>query len=485
MNFSCIFYDRTHSRILGSLTEANSTRLHWHQEEAKGQLEVQGLPAGSLPVGTPCDISLHVDGAEQWAKGRLVSQVPVEKALQERVMVDLLSEALSTSAEPDETGEPVDLTSVTFDVTSSEKKEPPPGPLRLILQAEWLQQANGVLDLGPCLAAAFPKGKINSLNPRLQMFPTVPGRSGYTSMPPMFERITPPSTGCLGLYPTAMPPLTCGDETVVLPRYWFQATWSLYWSYEQKRSEKLTVTCQLGPEGGDPVEITLKVRDVAALPGFSSQRATLAAHEEEPHDSGIQEKKGETSLWTTIVKEALAQLQSELVERFATVTALKVPLHEGIKLALGQSVCIQLGKDTMKGEIFAKDLYADGPRQEAVLHLRSLPPWLQSWKPQNFSLGPLRHKSPLEGLTEKEAKSAEGWVDIDVENAADEQWAKILEAKPPSKRAAEAWLRQNPTNIRIRLKSLRATRCLLHELEGECKDHHGRSACPNSEKESK
>lgn len=468
MNFSCTFYDLTHSRILVSLTEANLTRLHWHQEEVKGQLEVQGLPAGSLPVGAPCDISLHIDEVEQRATGRLVAQVPVEKASQERVVVDLSSEAPSTLAEHNEERELIDLTSVTFDVTPSKKREPPPGPLRLVLQAEWLQQANGVLDLGSCLAAAFPKGKISSLNSCLQMSPSAHLRSGYTSMPPMFERITPPSTGCLGLYPTTMPPLKCGDETVTLPRHWFQATWSLYWSYEQKRSEKLTVTCPLGPEGGDPVEITLKVRDIAALPGFSSQRATLAAYEEEPPP--LFQEKESTSLWSSVVKEALEQIQKELVERFATVTTLKVPLHEGVKLALGQPVCIQLGKERLAGTLFAKDFYADGPKQEAVLHLRSLPPWLQAWQPQNFALGPLRHKSPLAGLTEKEARNAEGWVDIDVENAADEQWAKILEAKPPSKRAAEAWLRQNPTSIQIRLKSLRAIRSLLHELEGECKN---------------
>ncbi len=89
--------------------------------------------------------------------------------------------------------------------------------------------------------------------------------------------MTPPSTGVLDLYPTTMPPLACGKETVVLPRYWFRSIWKLLWDYEQKRIERLTLVLPLAPRGdAEPLALSLKVQDVETLEGFSPQRATLA-----------------------------------------------------------------------------------------------------------------------------------------------------------------------------------------------------------------
>lgn len=448
------FYDQTRSQVVGRLTEVDLVRVHSQLEGAGGRLEVEGLPLKEPPLGAPCDVVLQTGEAQWTGKGRCVARRPVRLDVLDTLTVDLEPE----EEKPPTSGEVVDLTPYVFEVGSTQKSTPWPSGLRLILQAEWLQQASGQLDIGPYLAAAFPRGKINSLNARLRVAP-MSLRTGYTPLKAEFERVTPPSTGMLNCYPTTMPPLTCGRETVVLPRYWFRADWVLYWSYEQKRIEKLTVEYPLGAPGGEPLEMTLKVGDVSALQGFTSQRATLLDDE---GDTRSQDEVS-SSLWTNIVEGAMECVGQELEERFSSSVTCKIPLEKGLALPLEQAVIA----GEVAGRISRKSFVLEGAKRYAEITVRSDPPWLRAWRTQKWRLEALRHRTPLEGLTETAMKVPADWVDFSVENDAEEQWGEIQRAQPATQGALKALLRNHATQVRVQLRSLKTTRCLTHEVEGQ------------------
>lgn len=363
----------------------------------------------------------------------------------------------------------VNLTSCIFEGSVNVQTPPQPGDLRIHLQAEWLQKMDGCLDLGTTLAAAFPKGKVNSLNANLQWAPR-PLRSDYTVVRAAFERVAAPQTGALGIYPEAMPPLTCGKETVQLPRHWFQATWKLMWSYEQKRVERLTLSCPFG-QTGDPLDLSLKVTDVESIDGFTPQRATLAAPtlpERAPEENQAEEPQAsqrepqETNVWEAVAKEAIQTLKPQLLQRFSSKISVKLPFEVALGLNLGQRVQFQFEGRTLQGKIVRLELQANGPRRVASLTLESIPDWLSTWCQTRWEMGPMQETSKLQGLTAP--LTPEDGVDLTVEHHAEDQYDLLQQAQPKSKAEVRQILRQHPTRIRIRLKPLRTTRHLSHDL---------------------
>lgn len=248
------------------------TRLHLKRDASGVQLRLVGVADQDFPLGGIYELE-DEDTARSLFRGALVSAHVVGAQTTLTFVERTPTEERGRAPKEDS----ADITPFVFEKSVTIKTPPAPSSLRLTLQTEWIQKNGGLLDLGTCLAAAFPRGKVNSLNPHLSWRSTTGHRTGYTALQARFERVTPPSTGVLDLYPTTMPPLACGKETVVLPRYWFRSIWKLLWDYEQKRIERLTLVLPLAPRGdAEPLALSLKVQDVETLEGFSPQRATLA-----------------------------------------------------------------------------------------------------------------------------------------------------------------------------------------------------------------
>lgn len=248
------------------------TRLHLKRDASGVQLRLVGVADQDFPLGGIYELE-DEDTARSLFRGVLVS-AHVAGAKTTLTFVERTPTEERGRAPKEDSA---DITPSVFEKSVTIKTPPAPSSLRLTLQAEWIQKNGGLLDLGTCLAAAFPRGKVNSLNPHLSWRSTTGHRTGYTALQARFERVTPPSTGVLDLYPTTMPPLACGKETVVLPRYWFRSIWKLLWDYEQKRIERLTLVLPLAPRGdAEPLVLSLKAQDIETLEGFSPQRATLA-----------------------------------------------------------------------------------------------------------------------------------------------------------------------------------------------------------------
>lgn len=256
----------------GRVPNFRPTRLHLKRDASGVQLRLVGVADQDFPLGGIYELE-DEDTARSLFRGVLVS-AHVAGAQTTLTFVERTPTEERGRAPKEDSA---DITPFVFEKSVTIKTPPAPSSLRLTLQTEWIQKNGGLLDLGTCLAAAFPRGKVNSLNPHLSWRSTTGHRTGYTALQARFERVTPPSTGVLDLYPTTMPPLACGKETVVLPRYWFRSIWKLLWDYEQKRIERLTLVLPLAPRGdAEPLALSLKAQDVETLEGFSPQRATLA-----------------------------------------------------------------------------------------------------------------------------------------------------------------------------------------------------------------
>jgi len=125
------------------------------------------------------------------------------------------------------------------------------------VSAEWIQQADGDINIFPKIAKKFPKGLVNTLTTEqlTKQWPKVGDKigpeaslkqSGYQVVKSTLRPITPPNTGILGIYPTVTPEITTlvdGKPCAVrLKRSWFKGDLWLYWHYFQKRREVLRFT---------------------------------------------------------------------------------------------------------------------------------------------------------------------------------------------------------------------------------------------------
>lgn len=123
--------------------------------------------------------------------------------------------------------------------------------------AEWIQKAEGQINLFPQIAKKFPKRLVNTLTPDqlAKQWPKVGDKigpfaslkqSGYQVMHSKLKPFNPPHTGVLDIYPTVTPLITTlvdnKPESVRLKRSWFKGELWLYWHYFQKRREVVHFT---------------------------------------------------------------------------------------------------------------------------------------------------------------------------------------------------------------------------------------------------
>ena len=125
------------------------------------------------------------------------------------------------------------------------------------IAAEWIQKAEGQINLFPQIAKKFPKRLVNTLTPEqlAKQWPRVGDKigpfaslkqSGYQVVASKLKLFNPPHTGVLDIYPTVTPLITTlidnKPESVRLKRFWFKGELWLCWHYFQKRREVVHFT---------------------------------------------------------------------------------------------------------------------------------------------------------------------------------------------------------------------------------------------------
>ncbi|MDR1208554.1 MAG: hypothetical protein LBJ89_04355 [Holosporales bacterium] len=345
----------------------------------------------------------------------------------------------------------INLTPYVFDQTIKFAEQRVPHRINITLQADWLQQCAGILDLGPNIATQFPMGMINSLNATFGECVHQTRKSGYTVMDSSFTQIAPPSTGILNVYPT-LETVRVGQTSAQIKRYWFTCAWNIAWEYEQKRVEKLSFDLPFCPVGEYEESLHMKAEDVESLPGFNLSDATLR------------------HLWADIVTQALNTIKETLCEKYCTTVSFSVPFHIAASLRLQQSVQFSYGAQTICGRVSSVNCILDeGSKEYAELSISVVPTWLNQWKNTHYTLKDLIDASPIEGLTEKELSEKTAIAEIAIENDAISQLEELASKNFAHMRDVDEFLDAHPTRIFIRLKDLRTKRHLAHTLVGSLK----------------
>jgi hypothetical protein len=359
--------------------------------------------------------------------------------------IDLTSYAVNHEA--------IDLTPYVFDMKFMEQIIP--RNFTVTLQADWLQRSGGVLDLGERIAALFPLGIINSLNKTFGECINCIQKSGYTMIESSFERIAPPATGPLDMYPTAVHLQNVSHEgngpsgpTTTIERYWFKGTWRLAWEYEQKRVEKLSFEFPFCPFGEGDEVLHLKVQELEKIPVFNESNATLS------------------SCWEYIVKDAIASIKKDLYTKYQSTLTCHIPFEIGCELRLQQSVQINYGDTHIIGEVRQVKCIADGVKnQYAEVQIATVPDWLRAWMDSAHTLTSFVEASLLEGHTELTEHNA--ITDVAIENDASRQIDKLMSQQFVDLREVMRFLGENSTRVFVRLKDLKTKRHLVHLLTGQ------------------
>lgn len=116
--------------------------------------------------------------------------------------------------------------------------------------AEWVQQAEGEINVFPLIERKFNGNKINTLTAKglISNWPRcgqLLGRSGYSVVESKLFPISPVDTGVLNLYPLMTEKIVFNEENndnVQLKRSWFSGKLKLGWSYRQRRREIVSFT---------------------------------------------------------------------------------------------------------------------------------------------------------------------------------------------------------------------------------------------------
>lgn len=178
----------------------------------------------------------------------------------------------------------IDLSPVFFaDSLRVRLAETPLSQISVTLVAEWVQEAEGEINIAPKIATAFPGGMINTLTPNA-LQATWPqegqrlGRSGYWVEKSRLVSVQPPRTGILHVYPTVTPAMRGWDDEAQVPvwgrfrRTWMTGTLVLGWRYRQKRREILRFTLSQKTQLDGAIHprirtLTLRLQELGLSPG--------------------------------------------------------------------------------------------------------------------------------------------------------------------------------------------------------------------------
>jgi hypothetical protein len=340
----------------------------------------------------------------------------------------------------------INITSYVFDKSLNFVEQQVPKNINITLQAEWMQKNGGIFDFGRRIASQFPQGMISSLNESFGECDFKIKKSGYTLLSSSFDKITPPSTGGLDIYPTHTPNILVDNKNVLLPRYWFHGTWKMSWEYEQKRVEKLSFQLPLCPFGANEDQLTLRVQNIEELANFCESDASIA------------------KLWPQIVQNALISIKENLFAKYQSIVKFVVPFDFGVTLKLFQSVRIVYADYSIHGKIIEIEGIAQNTHKIANISVAMIPPWLQLWITSQHIVRDITETCQLEGLVEQELTENECIIDVIIENDAESQITKLVRKKYSTEAEVRTFLSEDSTCIFVRLKDLKTKKHLIHTL---------------------
>lgn len=325
----------------------------------------------------------------------------------------------------------------------------PLSAIKLRISQEWVQEAQGEINLMPCIESRFPQGFINTLTPQslLSTWPQtgqILGRSGYAVERSSLRMIQPNVLGGNGIYPT----LTLPIQGHRFQRAWLGGELVVSWHYRQKRREILM----------------MEIQQVTQLPSMqvkAPRTLNLKLRERKVLSSGsfFETSEGKSAIGHGI---KIAQCHLAYSSR-AVEVSVEIPFEEGIQLHLDQSIevvhdCLPGGR--VRGKIVSYILERGGTKALATLKIAL-----------SVGVGPLNEKEDVlnelemekpDGINAPEMLNGKDFLeDLIIQNTAEEQLLYLSKAKDPTQLPQEG-----VTRIGIGLKDLRTHDVLERSIRG-------------------
>lgn len=326
--------------------------------------------------------------------------------------------------------------------------------INVSLVAEWIQEAQGEINLFPLIEKEFEGGKINTLTAKgmLSSWPKTGqllGRSGYSVVGSSLVSFVSGTTGVLGLYPKITPEITFTEETAkttYLKRAWFTGSLKLGWHYRQRRREiaKFTLSQQNQLEHrteSKKLNLSLRLADISKdLPSASSA-------------SFFETERGKKAVVHAI---KIARCHLALSAR-GVEAVFKVPFEEALSLTLDESIQIchhafPGGKAT--GKLIYYKLFASFEKMWAELKVAIATGVDEMRLPTIIDL---MADAPLAGLPEAEELTLGDFVEaIEVQNQASDQLKLIQQTSFNNIDELKQLLSDHQTEIALKLKDIRS-----------------------------
>lgn len=451
-----LFLDETanaDSQKLNSEIMITQVRIENKAEELKKMtvLAVENsIPRGAL--ANVCVLLKKEASTTTLFKGRLYGEmIPMERGLCQITFMGEKDEAAKSSQNP------LDITAFVFDQSIQWVNPIPPSWIHLVVQAEWIQQEDGVIDIMPEIEAQFPQGKINSLNPELTIPKHHIDRTGYTTLEVSLKRVSGLDTGGLNIYPDQTDALMILDheekKRATLPRYWFQGAWMMAWHYEQKRIERAHCKIPfysnaLSSSEAEEVSILLKLQNSDAAENFDKALPRFFAS-----DRGI-----------SVMNEAIHTVQKSLHEKYRQTLIFKAHFDCLDQLKIGQTIILQTELKKIKGTLKRVKAMIEGNSQYLEIECSVIPSWLEEWSQNAFEVSEFTDQSKLIEIG-PDRSSQQSWVEeIHIENDALEQFDGIQALNVPTLSDIKRFLSEHKTQVVIYLKSLKTHRALTHDV---------------------
>jgi len=343
---------------------------------------------------------------------------------------------------------------ILMDGLTLKLQDSPLSGVHLKLSCEWVQEAQGELNLMPLLEHRFSQGLINTLTPTplLQHWPRrgqMLGRSGYAVVRSTLSTIDPNSTGVLGHYPTVTPPLgkkEGNSEGRRFQRYWLQGQLHLAWHYRQKRKEVLSIDVQHDSQlshgkSKEPRILKMRLNDVQSKLNKTSASQFL----DTPEAASLRQHA------LNIAKCHLAYSA-----RVALLTV-EIPFHEGFDLHLDQNAKVEhasLPQGCVTGKIIEYRLEKSEKKSLATVKIALATGISKNEEGEESEL--IFDQSKISGDSEEaihdpETLSRHDFIEeLTIYNTADEQIAYLQEQEDPTFLPPD-----KITQISLRLKDIR------------------------------
>ncbi len=368
--------------------------------------------------------------------------------------------------------------------------------ISITLSAEWVQNAEGEVNIYPKIAAQFPKGRMNTLTPSglIAEWPKVGDKigpalsrkqSGYQVVQSNLREITPLFTGVLDIHPTLTPEIHVKRDGKIkslrLKRSWLKGDLHLHWHYLQKRRENLTFTLHHANQLKGKIRPRHKHLDIQlqsvdeCLPnqGCSSFFITKRGHDALCY--AIEMAKAYLAGSSRCIEvEFMIPFENAIQLTLDTSVLIQSSLIPGGKL-IGKVVEYRLVQKCLDGYGWVRLAVSVGHVVESIDGVNERDIYGQDYVEDKFSSSHTTtsgityvtydHQQPTEGILYPQNLSLHDLVQrVDVKGHAEEQIDFLLENEHPKCDDALRLLNQMPTVVDVKLLDLRTQPVLEHTI---------------------